>query len=318
MGTTAVRHESTTEPVDSVRAFNRFYTRRLGLLGAGLHDSRHSLPEVRVLYELAAAPGRSASELARALDLDLGYVSRLVKKLHAAGLVKKAPSPLDGRQSLLALTARGVKVFTPIEQATREQIATMLDGVPIDRRDTLLASMRAIHGVLEPEERSAKQACVIREPRVGDLGWIVHRQAALYAQEFGWDWTFEGMLAEIVAKFVEDFDPSRERCWIAERDGAIVGAVFLVRKTKQVAQLRMLFVEPSARGLGIGARLTDECIAFAKAKGYRSTVLWTNDILASARRIYEAAGFVLAREERHRSFGKDLVGQYWSLQLDRS
>ena len=218
MGAIAVRHDPTGEPVDSVRAFNRFYTRRLGLLGAGLHDSRYSLPEVRVLYELAAAPGRSGSELARTLDLDLGYVSRLVKKLHAAGLVKKTPSPVDGRQNLLALTAKGVKVFTPIEQATREQIATMLGGVPVDQRDTLLASMRAIHRVLDPDQRAATQGYVIREPRGGDLGWIVHRQAALYAQEFGWDWTFEGMLAEIVAKFVKDFDATCERCWIAERD----------------------------------------------------------------------------------------------------
>jgi DNA-binding MarR family transcriptional regulator/GNAT superfamily N-acetyltransferase len=315
MDPTEVRQDPTSEPVDAVRAFNRFYTRRLGLLGAGLQGSRYSLPEVRVLYELAAAPDRSASDLARALDLDLGYVSRLVKKLHAAGLVKKTPSPVDGRQSLLALTAKGVKVLTPIEQATREQIATLLDGVPPDLRDTLLGSMRTIQRVLDPGERSDSQVCVIREPRVGDLGWIVHRQAVLYAQEFGWDRTFEGMLAEIVAKFVKDFDAACERCWVAEREGAIVGAVFVVRKTKQVAQLRMLFVEPSARGLGLGARLTAECIAFAKAKGYRSMVLWTNDILSSARKIYLAAGFVLEREERHRSFGKDLVGQYWSLRL---
>jgi DNA-binding MarR family transcriptional regulator/GNAT superfamily N-acetyltransferase len=315
MDPTEVRQDTTSEPVDAVRVFNRFYTRRLGLLGAGLHGSRYSLPEVRVLYELAAAPDRSASDLARALDLDLGYVSRLVKKLHAATLVKKTPSPVDGRQSLLALTAKGVKVLTPIEQATREQIAALLDGVPPDHRDTLLGSMRTIQRVLDPGERSASQVCVIREPRVGDLGWIVHRQAVLYAQEFGWDRTFEGMLAEIVAKFVKDFDAACERCWVAEREGGIVGAVFLVRKTKQVAQLRMLFVEPSARGLGLGARLTAECIAFARAKGYRSMVLWTNDILSSARKIYLAAGFVLEREERHRSFGKDLVGQYWSLRL---
>ena len=307
-----------SESVKSVRAFNRFYTRRLGLLGSGVHDSRYSLPEVRVLYELSASPGRSTSDLARTLDLDLGYVSRLVTKLHAGGLVKKSPSPLDGRQSLLALTTKGIRVFAPIEDATRAQIAAMLEGVPSDQLGTLLRSMRGIRRVLDDAGDAKTNGFVIRDPRVGDFGWVVHRQAVLYAQEFGWDATFEGLLAEIVGRFVKDFDPAGERCWMAERDGDVVGSVFLVRQSARVAQLRMLFVEPSARGLGIGARLVDECIAFAKAKGYRTMVLWTNDILGSARRIYQAAGFVLEREEPHRSFGKDLVGQYWSLDLKRT
>ena len=311
-----VTHRTTAiAPVDLIRAFNRFYTRRLGLLGDGLHDSRYSLPEVRVLYELSAAPGRSASELARALDLDLGYVSRLVKKLHVAGLIRKKPSSADGRQRLLALTAKGRKTFAPIEDATRAQIADMLGSLPADHRGTLLRSMRVIHRVLDGGGPTVAPGFVIREPRVGDLGWVIHRQAVLYAEEFGWDVTFEGLLAEIAGRFVKGFDPAFERCWIAERDDEVAGAVFLVRKSPRVAQLRMLFVEPSARGLGIGARLVDECIAFAHAKGYRRLVLWTNDILGSARKIYQAAGFALVREERHHSFGRDLVGQYWSLAL---
>ena len=314
MSAIPVRRHVDNESIESVRAFNRFYTRRLGLLGSGLPDSRHSLPEVRVMYELAAAPGRGASDLARSLDLDLGYVSRLVTKLHADGLVKKTLSPLDGRQSLLTLTAKGIKVFTPIENAMRTQIGALLEDVPHDRRHVLLRSMRAIHGVLEPEVAASYR---IRDHKVGDIGWVIHRQAVLYAEEFGWDARFEGMLAEIAAAFIKHFDPAFERCWIAERDGDVAGSVFLVRKSARVAQLRMLFVEPSARGLGIGARLVEECIAFAQAKGYRTVVLWTNDILGSARKIFQAAGFELERSEAHRSFGKDLVGQYGSMKLSR-
>jgi DNA-binding MarR family transcriptional regulator/GNAT superfamily N-acetyltransferase len=301
--------------VDSIRAFNRFYTRRFGLLGRGLHDSAYSLTDVRVMYELAHADGWTISELARTLDLDVGYVSRLLKQLHSSGLVKRTPSPLDGRQTMLALTTKGLKVFTPIEQATREQIGSMLDALPVDHRKPLLASMQAIQRILHIGDVAAAPAYLIRDPAVGDIGWVIHRQAALYAQEYGWNAEFEGLLAEIGSAFIKKFDPRFERCWIAERDGAIVGAVFLVRKSARVAQLRMLYVEPSARGLGIGKRLVDECLAFARSKRYRTMVLWTNDVLASARRIYDAAGFELVRAERHSSFGKELVGQYWSLDL---
>ena len=317
----STRRNGADAPVDAVRAFNRFYTRRIGLLDSDLHGSRHSLPEVRILYELATVPARGASEVARALHLDIGYVSRLVKKLHAQGLVRKTPSPTDGRQSLLALTGPGKKIFAPIERATREQIDAMLSDVPSDRRDVLLRSMRTIRRILDDGGDPADgggpvpRALVVREPRVGDIGWIVHRQAVLYADEYGWDATFEGLLAEIAGSFVKRFDPAFERCWVAELDGEVAGAVFVVRKTARVAQLRMLFVEPSARGRGIGALLVDECVAFARAKRYRRMVLWTNDVLVSARRLYEAAGFRLASQEHHHSFGRDLVGQSWSLAL---
>ena len=225
------------------------------------------------------------------------------------------PSATDGRQNLLALTGQGKRVFAPIERATRTQIEAMLSGVPSDRRGLLLRSMRTIRRVLDDAGDVVPEALVIREPRVGDVGWIVHRQAVLYADEYRWDATFEGLLAEIAGSFLKRFDPAFERCWVAELDGEIAGAVFLVRKSARVAQLRMLFVEPSARGRGIGARLVDECVAFARAKGYRRMVLWTNDVLVSARRLYEAAGFRLVGEERHRSFGHDLVGQRWSMAL---
>lgn len=307
--------EGEAASIDAIRAFNRFYTRRLGLLGRGLNDSAWSLTEIRAMYELAYASARGASELARTLALDLGYVSRMLKKLEAAGLVKRTPSAVDGRQSLLALTARGMKLFAGIERATRAQIGGMLVAVPLDQRGRLLDAMRTIHGLLEHDAAAAPAAYLIRDPKPGDLGWVVHRQAVLYTQEYGWNAEFEGLLAEIVARFVAKFDSQFERCWIAERAGTTAGSVFVVRKSARVAQLRMLFVEPSARGVGIGARLVDECIAFARARGYRTMVLWTNGVLTSARKIYQAAGFALVRSENHRSFGKDLVGQYWSLKL---
>jgi DNA-binding MarR family transcriptional regulator/N-acetylglutamate synthase-like GNAT family acetyltransferase len=313
-GTSATSHVA-GEAVDTVRAFNRFYTQRFGLLGRGLNGSDYALTEVRVMYELAHADGTGATDLARTLSLDLGYVSRLVKKLHASGLIKRTPSTSDGRQTLLTLTAKGVKVFAPIEQATRDQVGSMLDALPVDHHKPLLDSMQTIHRVLRNVEERAPTSYVIRDPRVGDIAWVIHRQAVLYAHEFGWNAEFEGLLAEIASAFIKKFDPAFEHCWIAERDGAITGAVFLVKKSARVAQLRMLYVEPSGRGLGIGARLVEECIAFARARRYRTMVLWTNDILGSARKIYVAAGFELVRSERHHSFGKDLVGQYWSLDL---
>ena len=301
-------------PVDAVRAFNRFYTRRIGLLDDGLQGSGHTLSEVRVLYELAHGEDRSAGELARELDLDAGYMSRLIKRLHARGLVARTRSDSDGRRAVLALTAKGRRTFAPIEQATRDQVAGMLATVPVDSRERLLGSMRAIQSALDTDG-SAQPGWLIRDPRPGDIGWIVHRHGVLYAQEHGWDASFEGLVAEIAGAFVRKHDPKREHCWIAERAGEVVGSIFVVRKSAHVAQLRLLYVEPSTRGLGIGARLVDECIAFARAAGYRSMMLWTNDVLGSARRIYQAVGFTLVEEERHHSFGKDLVGQNWSMTL---
>lgn len=301
--------------IDAVRAFNRFYGRHLGLPCRGLDDSGWSPTEIRAMDELAGAPGRGASQLARTLALDAGYVSRLLKKLEAAGLVRRTPSAVDRRQSLLALTARGTRLLAEVEAATRDRIGGLLATVRSDRRGTLVDAMRTIRGILEPDAAATPAAYLIRGPGPGDLGWVIHRQAVLYTREYGWNAEFEGLLAQIVASFVAKFDPAFEHCWIAECDGAVAGSVFVVRKSARVAQLRMLFVEPASRGLGIGARLVDACIVFARGCGYRTMVLWTNGNLDSARRIYQAAGFALVRSENHRSFGKDLVGQYWSLKL---
>jgi DNA-binding MarR family transcriptional regulator/GNAT superfamily N-acetyltransferase len=300
--------------VASVRAFNRFYTRQLGVLDESVLASGLSLTEMRVLYELAHRDGATATGLGRDLGLDAGYLSRLLSKLEARRWLRRSPAPADARQSLLVLTPSGRKAFAPIEKAAREQIAAWLEALPPPQRDRLVRSMetvqRLLGGLPEP-----KVPYVLRDLRPGDLGWIVHRQGLLYHQEHGWDETFDGLLAEIAGGFVRSFDAKRERCWVAEREGEVVGSVFLVRASDKVAKLRMLYVEPSARGLGIGGRLVEECIRFARAKGYRTLTLWTNDILVSARKIYQAAGFRLVHEERHRSFGKDLVGQNWDLAL---
>jgi DNA-binding MarR family transcriptional regulator/GNAT superfamily N-acetyltransferase len=300
--------------VASVRAFNRFYTRQLGVLDESVLASGLSLTEMRVLYELAHRDGATATGLGRDLGLDAGYLSRLLSKFEARRWLRRSPAPGDARQSLLVLTPSGRKAFAPIEKAAREQIATWLEALPPPQRDRLVKSMQTVQRLLGglPEP---KVPYVLRDLRPGDLGWIVHRQGLLYHQEYGWDETFDGLLAEIAGAFVKSFDAKRERCWVAEREGEVVGSVFLVRASGKVAKLRMLYVESSARGLGIGGRLVEECIDFARAKGYRTLTLWTNDILVSARKIYQAAGFRLVAEERHHSFGKDLVGQNWDLAL---
>lgn len=300
--------------VTAVRSFNRFYTRQIGLLEEGLLKSEYSLTEARVLYELAQREGLTASELGRDLGLDAGYLSRLLKKFDARGLVRRTPSREDARQSVLALTAAGRKAFAPLNKASHDEIAAMLDPLSRQERGELVRAMHTIQKLLggKPEP---DVGFILRPHRPGDIGWIAHRQGILYHEEYGWDGTFEALVAEIAAAFVRNFDPLREHCWIAERHGGIVGSVFLVRQSDEVAKLRLLYVEPSARGLGIGARLVDECIRFARAKGYRTLTLWTNDVLVAARRIYEKAGFGLLGEERHHSFGRDLVGQTWDLAL---
>lgn len=302
------------EQVSAVRGFNRFYTRQIGLLAEGLLNSGFSLTEVRVLYELAHRNGLTASDLGRDLGLDAGYVSRILKKFEVQGLVERSPCPTDARQSVLALTSAGHAAFQPLDQASHEQITALLADLSESQRDEMVRAMGTIQRLLgrAPE---TKVPYLLRPLQVGDMGWITHRQGVLYAQEYGWDETFETLVAEIATAFVKNHDPKRERCWIAEREGAVVGSVFVVRQSDEVAKLRLLYVEPSARGLGIGQRLVDECIRFARAKGYKVLTLWTNDVLAVARRIYEAAGFKLVAEERHHSFGKDLVGQNWNLDL---
>lgn len=300
--------------VAAIRDFNRFYTRQIGLLEEKLYASEFSLSEARVLYELAHRDGLTASDLARDLGLDAGYLSRILRKMQARGLLVRRPEQSDRRRSLLALTDRGRQAFAPLDQGSRREISTMINPLPAAEREKLVRAMKTIHLVLGSAAEQ-KVPYILRPPGPGDLGWIVHRQGVLYRQEYGWDETFEVLVAEIAGAFFKNFDPRRERCWIAERDGEVVGSVFLVDGGGDTAKLRLLYVEPGARGLGIGARLVDECISFARERGYRELTLWTNSILVAARRLYETRGFRLVAEEPHHSFGKDLVGQTWVLPL---
>lgn len=300
--------------VDAVRRFNRLYTRRIGALRPGLLDSPFSLAEARLLYELAHRERPAAAELARDLGLDAGYLSRLLRGLERRRLISRERSKSDARQSLLSLTAAGRRTFATLDTRSSAEVRAMLGKLSDAGQRRLVEAMRDVERLLgaAPEP---KVPYLLRPHRPGDMGWVVHRHAALYAQEYGWDERFEALVAKIVAKFIDDFDPKRERCWIAERDGAIVGSAFLVKKSPTIAQLRMLYVEPDARGLGIGKRLVDECERFARDKGYKKIVLWTNSILHAARHIYEAAGYRLVAEEPHHSFGHRLVGQTWELKL---
>jgi len=300
--------------VGAVRRFNRFWTRQIGVLREGYLESEFSLAEVRVLYELANREETTAGELGEELGLDAGYLSRILRGFENRGLIHKRPSEADGRRRLLRLTERGRKVFAPLDARSRDDIGAMLGGMSTEEQERLIGAMRTIEGLLgvrpEPEV-----PYLLRPHGAGDMGWVVHRHGVLYATEYGWDERFEALVAEIVAKFLEHYDPKVERCWIAEREGEIVGSVFLVRQSEEIAKLRLLLVEPKARGLGIGSRLVEECTRFASQAGYQKITLWTNDVLHSARRIYEAMGFRLVHEEPHHSFGRDLVGQTWELVL---
>ncbi|HKC45975.1 MAG TPA: helix-turn-helix domain-containing GNAT family N-acetyltransferase [Gemmatimonadales bacterium] len=299
--------------IEAVRRFNRFYTRQIGVLQEHLLASPFSLTEARVLYEVAHHDDTTARALGAALQLDAGYLSRILDTFRKRGLIERAPSATDGRQRLLRVTRRGRQAFATLDgQSTRSVRALLLPRAD-EAQARLIDSMRTIEAILGAQQPTPPY--VVRSPRPGDMGWVVQRHGAIYAREYGWDATFEALVAEIVAKFIRQFDPKHERCWIAERDGLNVGCVFLVRKTRTVGQLRLLLVEPSARGLGIGARLVEECSRFARRVGYRRIVLWTNSVLHAARRIYEAAGYRLTEEDRHHSFGKDLVGQNWELKL---
>ena len=303
--------------VEAVRGFNRFYTRRIGVLDEGHLNSRYSLAEVRVLYELAHRDRPTATELARDLGLDAGYLSRMLRGFRTQGLVAGTPSREDARQSRLALTSKGKRTFGPLERRASRAIAGMLGPLTGEERARLAGAVETIRGLLEPRAEPAGKAAhfTLRTHRPGDMGWVIHRHAVLYAREYGWDERFEALVAEIAARFIQNFDPERERCWIAERCGEPVGSVFLVKEAGEKARLRLLLVEPSARGSGLGSRLVDECIAFARQAGHRSIVLWTQSILHAAQHIYRKAGFQLTAEERHSEFGIPLTGQSWELQL---
>lgn len=300
--------------IRTVRAFNRFYTRRIGVLDEGLSGSPFPLTEARVLYELAHRPSTTATQLGRDLGIDAGYLSRILRAFEARGLLQRARSRRDGRQSELTLTAAGRTAFAPLDTRSQDDVRAMLEPLAGSDQERLVEAMRTIEQILDPG-RARRPGYVLRPAQPGDMGAVVQLHGALYAQEYGWDERFEALVAGIVARFVERFDGKRERCWIAEVDGEVVGSVFLVRHSATVAQLRLLIVHPRARGLGIGERLVAECVRFARRAGYRRVRLWTNSVLLAARHIYEKAGFRLVRKERHRSFGHDLIGETWELRL---
>lgn len=301
----------TPEEVRAVRAFNRFYTQRIGILKRYL-DTDFTLTEVRVLYEVAHRPRLTASELVRDLALDPGYLSRILRRFEARGWLQREPSHHDGRLALLRLTDAGYATFAPLQQKSRDETAALLAEVAAPARGRLIEAMDTVHRLLQP---GAERRIVLRDPAPGDLGWVVQQHGELYAREYGFDSSFEALVAEIAAKYLREFDPAWEKGWIAEVDGQRVGSAFLVRQGPTIAKLRLLLVRPEARGLGLGGQLTDACIAFARERGYRTMVLWTQSILVVARAIYASRGFRCTSQEPHPAFGQELVSETWELDL---
>ena len=301
------------DQIAAVRRFNRFYTRQIGVLRRNYLDSPYSLGEMRVLYEIAHG-ATTARDIGRALDLDAGYLSRTLRNFEKRGFVSRKTSKADARASELTLTARGRKAFAPFEQRSQDQAADILAALKPEQRMRLTAAMQEIETLLG-ESTPASNACTLRPPTFGDFGWMVSRHAQLYEREYGWGEPFEGLCAGIVADFANKNDLKRERCWIAEMNGENVGCVMLVRDSDEVARIRLLLVDPKARGLGLGKRLVDECVTFARQTGYKRVTLWTHSILAAARHTYEKAGFTLTSSEKRRSWGKDVVAEYWDLDL---
>lgn len=319
MSSQALSHPAFAEigddEIEKIRAFNRFYTNRIGVLDRAFMDTPYTLTEARVIYELAAHGTTSASRLTEELSLDPAYLSRLLKSFTDGGLLETTRDPADGRGRLLQLTLRGRGVATDLAQRSRQRIAALLEPISEDDRRDLGAAIASVQTLLSGGKRTAPPI-TIRPHRIGDMGMVISNQAKAYTESYGWNGEYEALVAEICAAFIRNFDPAREHCWIAERDGACLGSIFLVKGNSEgTAKLRLLHVDSAARGQGLGSRLVNECIAFAKSAGYRRLELWTNDILIAARRIYVAAGFTLEKEEAHHSFGQDLTGQIWALDL---
>jgi DNA-binding MarR family transcriptional regulator/N-acetylglutamate synthase-like GNAT family acetyltransferase len=298
-----------SDDVAAIRAFNRFYTARVGALRDGLLATAHPLPEARILYELGQRESTDTGDLRRTLELDAGYLSRLLGRLEEQGLIARERSEADARRQVVALTAAGRDAYDTLDRRSASEIATIVDGLEAGDRARLRAAMDTVREVLDGAPRPA--AFAIRAPRPGDYGWVVQRHGALYAQEYGWDESFEALTARVIADFAQGHDPEREAAWIAEVAGRPVGSIFCVRIDERTAKLRLLLVEPDVRGMGVGQALVEECIAFARATGYEELVLWTNNVLTGARRIYERAGFTLARQSPGTYFGRDLTEQVW-------
>ncbi|WP_260309410.1 bifunctional helix-turn-helix transcriptional regulator/GNAT family N-acetyltransferase [Variovorax atrisoli] len=304
-----------TAAVKAIRQFNRFYTRRIGALDPYL-GSAMSLTDVRVLYELAHREVPVASEIGRDLGLDAGYLSRILRRFENEGWLVREPHPRDARQSVLRLTEAGHAAFAPLQQKSREEAAALLASLAPAQRQQLVHAMGTVQSLLDPQAPPERpQAAILREPGPGDIGWVVQQHGEIYAREYGWNSTFEALVANIAGEFLLKFQPEWERCWIAELNGERVGSIFVVRKSATVAQLRLLILTPGARGLGLGGKLVDECIAFARLKGYRKMVLWTNSCLTAARGIYAGRGFQLTGSEPHEGYGTPLVGETWELKL---
>lgn len=315
MATSTSPAPSATAHIQAVRGFNRFYTQRIGVLDPYL-GSELSLTEVRVLYELAHRDQPTASELGRDLALDAGYLSRILRRFESKGWLARVPSIADARQSLLALTEAGHKMFAPLQQQSSDEAAALLATLGAGEQQKLVNAMGTVQRLLAPStEPAPTRTIVLRAPQPGDMGWVVQQHGEIYAREYGWNSEFEALVADIVGKYLKNFQPDTEKCWMAELDGERVGAVFVVRKSASVAQLRMLILTPEARGLGLGGRLADECIAFARSKGYKKMQLWTNSCLDAARAIYAKRGFRLIKSEPYHGFGHDLIGETWELRL---
>jgi len=309
-----MKNDDLSGKIETVRRFNRFYTKQIGVLDEGLLESPFSLTEARVIYELANREKASATELVNELGLDAGYLSRMLRGFEKRKLIEKSVSETDARQSVLKLTKQGRKEFENLNRLTRNQIEEILNDLSPAEQNRLLAAMKAIEELLGTTTQE-NFSYILRTPQPGDYGWVIQSNGSLYAQEYGWDENYEALVAQIVAEFVKNYDSKKERCWIAEKDGENVGSVFLVKDSATIAKLRLLIVDPKARGLGIGKRLVDECTRFARQVGYKKITLWTNSVLLAARSIYQKAGYQLVKSEKHHSFGHDLVGETWELEL---